>query len=65
MADITAELDPDTLQLTLTVEGELPPLPPLPGLTTDFHRRTVPGDRVAGPFADLLTHTGPRNIDPR
>jgi hypothetical protein len=65
MADITAEFDPDTLQLTLTVEGELQSLPPLKGLTTDFHGRPVPGDRVAGPFTDLLTHTGPRNIDPR
>ncbi len=65
MADITAELDPDKLQLTLTVQGDVKALPPFKGITTDFYGHPVPGDRVAGPFADMMTHAGVRSIDPR
>src|SRR5690606_16277114 len=65
MADITAELDPDTLQLTLSVKGDVKPLPIFDSITTDFYGEVVDGERVAGPFADLLTNTAARNIDPR
>lgn len=65
MADITATLDPDTLQLTLSVKGDVKALPPLQGISTDFYGRPVAGDRVAGPFADLMTNTSARDIDPR
>ena len=66
MADITAKLDPDTLELTLTVDGEeVKPLPAFNGIDSDFFGHPVPGDRVAGPLTDMLTATGPRSIDPR
>ena len=65
MADITAALDPDTLQLTLSVKGDVKPLPVFNGITTDFYCEPIEGERVAGPFADLLTSTAVRNIDPR
>lgn len=65
MADILARLNPDTLQLTLTVKGKVPSLPPFAGIDTDFYGHPVKGDRVAGPFPDLMTATGVRRIDPR
>lgn len=65
LADIAAELDPDKLELILSIDGEVKPLPALSGITSDFHGNPVAGDRVAGPFPDILTHTGVRNIDPR
>ncbi len=65
LADITAMLDPDTLDLTLAVKGDLKPLPPYKGIDTDFFGKPISGDRIAGPFADLLTESGPRHVDPR
>jgi len=64
-AGVTAELDPDTLELTLTVEGDVPSVPVHRGITADFYGKPISGTRTAGPFADLLTHSGPRKIDPR
>ena len=65
MAQIAASLDPDTLQLTLTVKGDVKPLPQFKGIDSDFFGKPVNGDRVAGPFADMMTHTGPLHVDPR
>lgn len=65
MADIAAALDADQLQLTLTVTGDVKPLPPFKGIDTDFYGRPISGDRPAGPFADLLGTSAPRPIDPR
>ncbi len=65
MADITAELDPDKLQLTMAVKGDVKPLPIFKGIDSDFYGKPVQGNRVAGPFADLLDNTGVRSIDPR
>ncbi len=65
MAQVTARLDPATLELSLTVEGEVPVLPVYRGLDTDFYGNPVRGDRPPGPFGDLLSHSGARNIDPR
>ncbi|HTO05245.1 MAG TPA: right-handed parallel beta-helix repeat-containing protein, partial [Opitutus sp.] len=65
MADITAALDPDTLQLTLSVKGDVKRLPIFNGITTDYYGQPVERERVPGPFADLLTNTASRNIDPR
>ena len=65
MADITAVLDPDTLQLTMTVSGDVKPAPAYKAIDADFFGKTIHGDRVAGPFADLLTASGPRLVDPR
>ncbi len=65
MADITASLDPDTLELTLTAKGDVKALPPFKGIDSDFFGKPVSGDRVAGPFADLMTLSGPLHVDPR
>lgn len=65
MADITANLDPDTLMLTLTVKGDLKPLPIYKNLDSDFFGHAITGaDRMPGPFTDL-TSKAPRSIDPR
>ncbi|HWA95539.1 MAG TPA: right-handed parallel beta-helix repeat-containing protein [Terracidiphilus sp.] len=64
MADISAKLDPDTLELTMTVKGNVKTLPVYKNIDTDFFGKPVEGDRVPGPLADILsveTHT----VDPR
>ena len=65
MADVDAALDPDKLQLTLTVKGDIKSAPAFKSIDSDFYGKPVGGDRLAGPFADLLTATGSRSIDPR
>ncbi len=65
MADISASLDPDTLELNFSVKGDVKPLPAFKGIDSDFFGRPVKGDRLAGPFADLMTTPGPRHVDPR
>ena len=65
MADITAALDTDKLEFTMGVKGDLKPAAAYKGIDTDFFGRVVSGDRMAGPFADLVTETGTRSIDPR
>ena len=65
MADIAAELDPEKLQLTLTVKGNVKSLPAFRDIDTDLLGHLVSGDRVAGPFPDLVTHPGARSVDPR
>ncbi len=65
MADITATLDPDKLELTISVKGDLKPAAAYKGIDTDFFGHTVSGDRLAGPFTDLTTETGTRSVDPR
>ncbi len=66
MADISAKLDPDALTLTMTVKGDIKPLPVYGNIDADFYGRAITGaDRSPGPFTDLTTMTGPRSIDPR
>jgi len=65
MADITALLDPDKLELNLVVKGDLKPAAPYKGIDADFFGHPVAGDRTPGPFANLLNETGTRSIDPR
>ena len=65
MADITAGLDPDKLRLTLSVKGEVKALSAIPHIDSDFYGHPVTGDRVAGPFTDLMTNATERSIDPR
>ncbi len=65
MADITAALDPDKLELTLTVKGDVKPMAAYKGIDSDFFGKPVGGDRIAGPFADMLTASGTRSVDPR
>jgi hypothetical protein len=65
MGRVTADLDPDKLELNLEVKSDVKPAPAYKGINTDFYGRPVTGDRMPGPFADLATATGTRNIDPR
>ncbi len=65
MADITAVLDPDKLELTMTVKGDLKRAAAYKGIDADFFGRPVNGDRMPGPFADLSTETQTRSVDPR
>jgi hypothetical protein len=65
LAAITATMDPDTLELTLSVKGDVKRTPVYKGIDTDFFGHLVAGDRMPGPFADLATETGTRSIDPR
>ncbi len=66
MANVTADLDPDKLELTMTVTGDVKPLPVYKDLDSDFFGHAISGDeRLPGPFTDLTTMTGARNIDPR
>ena len=65
MATIDATFDPDKLEFTLSVKGEVKPGPIYKSIDTDFFGHGVNGDRVPGPFADMLTLTGTRKVDPR
>ena len=66
MAEITASLNPDTLELTLTVKGDVKPLPIYSGIDEDFYGHAISGtSRLPGPFADLTTMSRSRSIDPR
>ena len=66
-ANVQAALDPDKLQLTLTVDGDMPKVKtfnPVSILTDFFGSRT--GDpRLPGAFADLSQPFKDRSIDPR
>ena len=62
---ITASLDPDKLTLSLTVKSDIKPLPAWKSIDTDFYGKPVAGDRLPGPFPDLLTGPATRSIDPR
>ena len=62
---ITVTLDPDKLTLALAVESDVKPVPAWKGINTDFYGKPVSGDRLPGPFPDLLTGPAIRTIDPR
>jgi parallel beta-helix repeat protein len=65
MGAIKASLDPDKLTLTLGVKSEIKPLPAWKAIDADFYGKPVAGERLPGPFADLLSNSGERSIDPR
>jgi len=65
MADITAVLDPDKLELIMTVKGNIKPLAKYKGIDSDFYGHTITGDRLAGPFTDLTQGPESRKVDPR
>jgi hypothetical protein len=65
MADISADLDPDKLTLTLSVKGDIKPAAPYKGIDSDYFGNAIAGDRSPGPFTDLTTLTGVRKVDPR
>jgi hypothetical protein len=65
LATISAVMDPDKLELTLFVKGDVNRAPAYKGIDTDFFGHPVTGDRMPGPFADLETEGATRTIDPR
>jgi hypothetical protein len=65
LATITAMMDPDKLELILSMEGDVKRAPVYKGIDTDFFGRPVTGDRMPGPFADLGREPATRSIDPR
>lgn len=62
---IEASLDPDKLTLALTVKSSVAPVAAWKGIDTDFFGKPVSGERLPGPFADLLTGPATRPVDPR
>jgi hypothetical protein len=64
-AAIDASFDSDKLELTLSVKGDVKPGPVYKSIDADFFGHAVSGDRVPGPFADMMTQTGTRKVDPR
>jgi hypothetical protein len=64
MAQITADLDPDKLELTFTVKGEVKPVTAFKGIDSDFFGHAASGERMPGPFKDLSSMVV-RNVDPR
>ena len=65
LAAITAMMDPDKLELTLAVKGDIKRIPVFKGIDTDFFGHPIAGDRMPGPFADLGAKPTTRSIDPR
>ncbi len=66
LAAITAVMDPDKLELTLSVKGDVKRTPAYKGIDTDFFGHPVAGgDRWPGPFADLGAEPVTISIDPR
>ncbi|HUV68022.1 MAG TPA: right-handed parallel beta-helix repeat-containing protein [Terracidiphilus sp.] len=63
LAQIDAVLNPDTLELTMSVKGDVKPAAPYKGMDVNFFGKTLKGDRMPGPFGDVLTMTG--SVDPR
>ncbi len=66
-ASIEASLDPDKLVLTLSVDGEIPPVKTFNAVSnaSDFFGTRTGETRVPGAFADLSRPFKNRNIDPR
>jgi len=58
-------LDRDLLTLSLTVRSPIKPVTAWKSIDTDFYGKPVAGDRLPGPFPDLLTGQATRAIDPR
>jgi hypothetical protein len=65
MAEITALLDPDKLELTMSAKGDVKRAAAYKGIDADFFGRPVNGDRMPGPFADLSMESQTRSVDPR
>jgi len=59
-------LDPDTLKLTFSVNGDVPKVPTFNGasITNDFFGTATGDSRVPGAFADLTAMTA-KDVDPR
>jgi hypothetical protein len=66
-ATIQAALDPDRLQLTLSIDGDIPKIKTFNGvsITSDFFGIRTGDERLPGAFADLSQPFKDRSIDPR
>jgi hypothetical protein len=66
-ATIQAALDPDKLQLTLSVDGDIPKIKTFNGVSiaSDFFGIRTGDERLPGAFADLSQPFHDRSIDPR
>ena len=66
-ASMQATLDPDKLQLTLSVNGDIPKTKTFNGvsITSDFFGTRTGDARLPGAFADLSQPFKDRSIDPR
>jgi hypothetical protein len=62
---IAASLDADKLSLSLSVKSDIKPVAPWKSIDVDFFGKAVSGDRLPGPFPDLLTGPAERSADPR
>jgi len=60
-------LDPDTLQMTLSMTGEVSKVKPFnaASIATDFFGAPVGDPRIPGPFADLSRPLKAISVDPR
>jgi hypothetical protein len=58
-------MDPDKLELTLSVKGDVKRAPAYKGIDTDFFGHALTGDRMPGPFVDLGAEPTTRSINPR
>jgi len=67
MGAMQLSFDPDALQLTLSMTGEVPKVPTFNGasITSDFFGVRTGETRVPGAFADLSQPFAARSIDPR
>ena len=66
LATITAVMDPDKLELTISMKGgDVKRAPAYKGINTDFFGRPITGDRMPGPFANIGSAPTTRSIDPR
>jgi parallel beta helix pectate lyase-like protein len=67
MGSMQLSLDADTLQLTLSINGEVPKVPTFnaASITSDFFGVPTGEARVPGAFADVSQPFAARNIDPR
>jgi hypothetical protein len=65
MTELEVSFDPDTLELTLVPERELPGVAAAANIDSDLFGKTAGAKRPAGPFADLGTGFKSRKVDPR
>ena len=65
MTGLDVSFDPDTLELTLVPERELPGVAAVSGIDSDLFGGTTAVKRPAGPLTDLGTGFKSRKVDPR
>jgi hypothetical protein len=67
MGSMQLSLDPETLQMTLSMSGDVSNVPTFNGasITSDFFGVRTGEARVPGPFADVSQPFKGRSVDPR